>query len=172
MRIGIIGPGDVGKYCEMIGLNPKEYKQKLEKLANKIAELNYEVVICADKGSTSEKFAQLYKIHKGKKIIGIVPQDDKEFGISWLNLDILDEKDNCGTWRNQPERLAELSDLLISIGWASGVVAEIYAAGWFSKSEKVYVIDDFISQRLPKELDASFKKIEYLSLSKLLKFLK
>jgi hypothetical protein len=172
MKIGILGPGDIKKYCTNAGLDYETYLQGLERLAGRIAELGHQIVICADKGSTSEKFADFYKAHRGKKVIGVVPKDDKEFGISWLNLSIFDEQDNCGTWRNQPERLAELSDLLISIGWASGVAAEIYAAGWFSKSEKVYVVDDFISGRLPKELDASFKKIVYTSLDKLLSELK
>ena len=67
-----------------------------------------------------------------------MPLDDTEFGYSWLNLD-LGEHINCETWRNQPEKLNEETDVLLCIGYAVGVLAEIAYTKWFKK-KPVYII--------------------------------
>ena len=105
MKIGIIGPSKL-----------KE-KQKILKIAKIIAKSGNEVVLTPDKGSTSEYFAKEYIKNNGKKIYSVLPLDDKERGYSWVNTD-LGEKVNCGTWRNQLEKLDEETDALVSIGQA------------------------------------------------------
>ena len=87
MRIGILGPS-------------KSVRNKaiISKLAKIVADSKYEIVVCADKDSSTEFFAKEYIKNKGKKIYSIVPLDDKEFGYSWVNTK-LGEVINCGTWR-------------------------------------------------------------------------
>lgn len=154
MKIGIIGPS----------------KLRNEKLVLKVAEIlkNYEVVLTPDKGSVSEFFAKEYLKLNGKKIFEVVPEDDKEFGYSWLNVD-LGEKINCGTWRNQPEKLNEETDVLISLGYSVGGLIEICYSKWFNK-KPVYILREFIDCELPKELEDSLD-LKYIEINELEKVL-
>jgi hypothetical protein len=162
MRIGIIGPGDVKKYCTRAGIDESTYRETVKKIAGWVAESGNDIVVTPDFGSTTELFALEYLAGKGKKVIEIVPLEDKEFGFKWVNTS-LGENISCGTWRNQPESLCENSDLLICIGWGGGTSAEIYYTRWFGKVAKVYIVEDLIDGKLPKSLNDSLGEPEYIS---------
>lgn len=155
MRIGIIGPSNINKLHEKYE-DAKNILDCLIKIVKK-----YEIVLTPDKGSVSEYFAQEYLKNNGKKVLEIIPLDDKEFGHSWLNLN-LGEKINCGSWRNQPEKLNEESDVLLCLGYSTGGLIEIAYSKWFKK-KLVYIIKELISQKLPKEIekDLDLKYVSY-----------
>ncbi|MBT3691493.1 hypothetical protein HOD75_02960 [archaeon] len=155
MRIGIIGPSKLS-YVEEI--NPKAL-ELIEDVAERIAKLGHEVVLTPDKGSVSELFAEAYSKNDGKKVLEVVPLDDKEFGLSWVNLD-LGEHINCGSWRNQPEKLNEESDVLLCIGYSVGGLIEIAYSKWF-KPKNVLIINELISGELPKDSVRDLK-LEYI----------
>lgn len=150
MKIGIIGPSKLRE------------KKIISELAKIVAKLGYEIILTPDKESSSEFFAQEYLKNGGRKIFEIVPLDDKEFGYNWVNLN-LGEKINCGTWRNQPEKLNEESEILICIGYAAGVLAEIAYTKWF-RPKPVFIIKELVSGKLPEEvkLDLRYVSIEDL----------
>jgi len=172
MKIGIIGPGEVEKYCKNAGLDVEKYKERVNKIAEIIARLKHDIVVTPDKGSTSELFAQAYKQTKGRKINVLVPLEDKEFGYSWVNKKIADEVISCKTWRNQPEAMCENSDLLVCIGWGGGTLCEMYYTRWMGKVRAIYVISELIDVKLPKSLEKGYKILEYVKLSDLEKKLK
>ena len=95
--------------------------------------------------------------------------DDKEFGCDYLNKD-LGESINCGTWRNQPEKLNEETDILISIGHSVGGLIEICYTKWF-KPKPVYILTDIDSEKLPKVVEEELD-IKYVSISELEEVLK
>ncbi|GBE19547.1 MAG TPA: hypothetical protein ENG87_01020 [Candidatus Pacearchaeota archaeon] len=180
MRIGIIGPSSLNS-VESIN---KSAKPLISGLAKKLAESGHEIVITPDKGSASEFFAQEYIKNNGKKVFEVLPLDDKEFGYKeWINAD-LGEHINCGTWRNQPEKLNEETDALVCIGYAVGVLAEIAYSKWFPgnfefpvsstskekhkevehKPKPVYIISELVSGKLPKEVRGSLN-LNYVSFS-------
>lgn len=154
MRIGIIGPS---KLDYLLDVNKKGI-EIVKKIAEKLKD--YEIVITPDKGSISELLALEYKQAGGKKVYEVLPLDDKEFGLSWVNLD-LGEHINCQTWRNQPEKLNEETDVLLCLGYAVGVLAEIAYTKWF-KPKPVYIIKELISGELPKEIKRSLD-LRYIS---------
>ena len=161
MRIGILGPS-------------KSVRNKaiISKLAKIVADSKYEIVVCADKDSSTEFFAKEYIKNKGKKIYSIVPLDDKEFGYSWVNTK-LGEVINCGTWRNQTEKINEESDSFLCIGYSEGTIIEILQSKWFNKSKSkkpIYIIKQLVSGKLPKEVDEL--DLRYLSVNELEKALK
>ena len=144
MKIGIIGPSKI----------VEDSREKISKLAKIVAESGNEIVITPDKGSASEFFAQKYLESSGKKVWEILPEDDKEFGYKdWVNVD-LGEAINCGTWRNQPEKLNEETDILLCVGYAVGVLAEIAYSKWF-KPKPVYIVNELVSGKLPQEVEKS-----------------
>jgi hypothetical protein len=157
MRVGIIGPSNLG-YMEEINGSARKI---ISGIAQEIANKKFEIVITPDKGSASEFFAQEYIQNKGKKVFEILPLDDKEFGYKeWVNTS-LGESINCETWRNQPEKLNEETDILLCIGYAVGVLAEIAYSKWF-KPKAVYVINELVSGKLPVEIERSLK-LKYIS---------
>ena len=156
MKIGIIGPA---KLSSLTDIN-KNSLIILNEISKNVAKSGNEIVITPDKGSVSEFFAKGYLNQGGKKVYSVIPLDDKEFGYGWINTEI-GENINCSTWRNQPEKLNEETDILLCLGYAEGVLIEIAYSKWF-KPKAVYVIKEFISQELPRE---SIKKLhlEYIS---------
>jgi len=157
MKVGIIGPSKVVN------------KSKILEIAKIIVGLGHAIVVTPDKGSASEAFAQGYLDNEGKKVYEIVPLDDKEFGVDYLNLE-LGEHINCGTWRNQPEKTNEETDVLLCVGYAVGVLIEIGYSKWF-KPKPVYIIKELVSGKLPKEVEGSLD-LRYISIKDIEKELK
>lgn len=153
MKIGIIGPTNVTRFCEQINIDPVTYMAKITDLANLIAEKGHEIIIVPHKDSVSEFFALEYKKADGNNAIGMIPMDDIEHGIDMLDQECCDEIINCVSWRNQPETLAIESDMLISLGFSAGTMTEIYATKYYPKDKKikVIIIEDFITLNLPIE---------------------
>lgn len=154
MKIGIIGSS---KFDE-------KHKDKISEVAKLVVELGYEIVIVPEENSLPHFFAKEYLKEKGKKVYSVIPLDDDEFGNDWVTRDI-GELVNCGTWRNQPEKLNEESDILISFGYCTGGVIEICYSKWFGKN-KIYILEDFISSKLPTELEKDLD-LRYVSVEKL-----
>ncbi len=156
MRIGIVGPSSID--------NLKEVNKDAELIIESIAGIlwKHDIVLTPNKGSVSEYFVGYYRKSKGRKnVYIIVPMQDKEFGISWVNTEIGKTID-CGTWRNQPEKLNEESDALLVLGYSVGGLAEIAYSKWFRK-KTVYVIKELVSEELPKDSvrDLDIKYISY-----------
>lgn len=156
MKIGIIGPSKL-----------KE-KELVSKVAKIISSSREEVYLVPDKGSTSEFFAKEYLKLGGTKVYSLIPFDDKEFGYSWVNQNI-GEKVNCGTWRNQPEKMNEEVDCLVSLGYSVGGIIEMSYSKWFGK-HAVYIIEEFISEKLPNEFEEGLD-LRYVSIKELEKTL-
>jgi len=159
MRIGIIGPSKVKDFY------------KINQIAKVIASLKHEVVLTPDKGSSSEYLAIEYLKAGGKKVFEVVPLDDKEFGYSWINLD-LGEKINCGTWRNQPEKLNEECSVLLCLGYSAGGLAEMAYTKWFPKGKAkkpIYIIEELVSAQLPFEIDLDIRYVSINDIEKILK---
>ncbi|MGD9275595.1 MAG: hypothetical protein PVJ67_00310 [Candidatus Pacearchaeota archaeon] len=163
MKIGIIGPTSFSSPEEI----NKDAKRIVSEISKKVSEC--EIVLTPDKGSVSEFFAKSYIENKGKKVYSIIPLDDKEFGFDWVNQEI-GKNINCKTWRNQPERLNEETDLLICLGYAEGVLVEIAYSKWF-RPKIVYIIKELVSGELPKDAvrKINLKYISYEELEEELK---
>ena len=72
MKIGIIGPN------KLFEGTLEERKFLLDKIAKVIAETENEILLTPDKDSLLEYFGEKYLEHKGKKIILIIPTEDKD----------------------------------------------------------------------------------------------
>lgn len=161
MKIGIIGPS---KLNDLEQINPGA-KQIISEVVGFL--LKQEIYLTPDLNSVSEFFAQEYFKQGGEKLFSVIPLEDKEFGIGHINSN-LGEKINCGTWRNQPESLNEQTEALICFGYSTGGLIEIAYSKWFNK-KPVYIIKEFISRELPKEVNKSLdlKYIFYKDLEKM-----
>ena len=162
MRIGILGPT---KISELEEIN-KDAVKIIKDISKVVAKSGNEIVITPDKGSVSEFFAQEYLKCGGKKVYSIIPLNDKEFGYSWINLN-LGQEINCGTWRNQPEKMNEETEALLCLGYAEGVMVEMAYSKWF-KPKPIDIVKELIDGEFPKsavkKLDLryiSYRNLEY-----------
>ena len=165
MKLALSAPTDYEKFCKVVDLDKHIYLAQIKKIAEYLAKSKIEIVIVPHKGSVPELLAQHYKEFEGKKVYGVIPMNDKEFGIDYLNQEICDEIVDADTWRNVPETLLEFSDKLLVLGLGPGVFVEIGQAKWFPV-EKIFVIDEFISAELHDELTSQLP-IQYVFLEHL-----
>jgi predicted Rossmann-fold nucleotide-binding protein len=161
MRIGIIGPSNVKAFCKASGMDENDYINEVLITAKTIAETKNKIIVVPQKKSISEIFAKEYKKSGGAKVFGLIPMDDTEFGIELLDEETCDEIINCVTWRNQVACLSEKSDLLLCLGFGAGTLGEICITKYFRS--KVIVIEEFITQRLPKEAERDLD-VKYIRL--------
>jgi len=164
MRIGIIGPSKID-YVEEVN---KDSLEIIRELARKVAESGEEIIGVPDKGSISEFFMQEYLKNKGRNVFSMIPLDDKEFGYDWVNTEI-GEQINCNTWRNQPEKLNEESDVLLCLGYSVGGLTEIAYSKWF-KPKPIYIIKELVKSELPKDSvrDLDLRYISYKDIKRVL----
>ena len=163
MKIGFLGPSNSEDFICQLGITSEFYGGSIAKVAKNLAE-KHEIVLTPEKGSVSERLAQEYKKAGGKKVTGIIPKDDKQFGIEHLNLDVCDEIINCGLWTDQPARLDTESDALLVFGLAPGVFIEISYTKWF-RVDNIFILKEFIMEELPAELEKL--NVTYITLDEL-----
>ena len=154
MKIGIIGPNRAPQLTEE---ELAERKKKLSEFAKILSRTDFEILLTPDKTSLLEFFGNEYLQNGGKKIYEIVPLDDDYE--EYLNVN-LGENISCGKWQNQPSKFNEECDVIFCVGYGGMVLAEIGFSGYYNP-KTIYIIKDFISAELPKEIGL---KIEYISL--------
>jgi len=159
MKIGLIGPNT------MRGASEKELEERkilLSSVAKILSKTKNELVLTPDKGSLLEFFGNKYKEFGGGKILIIAPmKDDAE---EYLNLEIGEIVD-CEMWYRQPSKFSEETDLFVCVGYTAGVLSEIGASQYFNP-KKIFVIEEFVSSKLPSEINKSMN-IEYISIKSL-----
>lgn len=161
MRIGIIGPNKIS------GLNKRERTKRfknLDILAKLIAESGFEIILTPDKNSFLSYFGKKYLEFKGKKIYEIVPLKDdyKEYLDTTLG-----EIISCEKWPNQPVKFNEDCDVIFCIGYGGMVLAEIGFSRYYNP-KTIYIINEFISSRLPKEIGLNIKYVNIKDIKKIL----
>ncbi|MBL7057687.1 hypothetical protein ISS09_05385 [Candidatus Woesearchaeota archaeon] len=165
MKIGILGPTRIDEFCEVVNAGKTEYLYFLEQIAEYLASTNNSIVIMPSRITAQGVVALTYKDLGGKKVIGVIPEDDVEWGIKDIDESVADEVVNCETWRNQPEKLCEESNIFLLVGMSPGAMIEVCYSKWF-KVKKVFIMTDFLSQKLPAEVEKDLD-VEYITLFEL-----
>ena len=155
MKIGIIGPN------KLFEGTLEERKKLIDKVAKILANSGNEIVLTPDKSSLLEYFGEKYLEYKGKKIWLIIPTDGKDHE-NYLNIE-LGEVISCSDWDKQADEFNRQSDLFICLGYSWGAMKEIACVQYFNK-KKIYILKEFISGELPKEI--SFL-VEYISIKEI-----
>src|SRR3989338_5814682 len=144
MKIGIIGPNSLTEG------SLKERKVLIDTVAKIIAKSGHEIILTPDKDSLLEYFGKKYLEFKGKKITIVAPTEEDDYK-DYLNTEI-GEIHSSKDWDRQADEFVRQSDLLLCIGYAWGGMKEI-ACAKYSDKKKVYLLKEFISTKLPKELN-------------------
>jgi hypothetical protein len=174
MKISLIGPGDIDKIIKFAKISKRELDELILNLGKYLAEINAEIVLLPSKGITYE-IAEAYKKNNGKKVIGLVPESDKKYGIKHIKdyFSIADELVNIGNWYDLNGEIAGYSDYAIVIGYSCGVATEIgmlkYHFKYLNSDTKLIIFENTISQKLHKEMEADLKNLYYVKSIKELK---
>lgn len=154
MKIGIIGPNSIDKETD-------KRKEQLSQVAEIVAVNNHEIVLTPDKNSLLEYFGHKYEEFGGKRIWIVAPLEEAD-GNKHLNTE-LGEVIVCKDWDNQADEFNRQSDIFVCVGYAWGAMKEIACAQYFG-SKKIYILEEFVSGKLPEELNFL---VEYISLEDL-----
>ncbi|HCC07052.1 MAG TPA: hypothetical protein DEP72_02640 [Clostridiales bacterium] len=165
MKIGIIGPNRA-PHLDEDGLLLR--KNKLRLMAEIVAKSGFEILLTPDKGSLLESFGEEYKLKGGQKIYEIVPLDDEYE--EYLNTG-LGEIISCSTWSNQPVKFNQECDVMFCVGFSAMVLPEI-GFSCYCNPKPIYVIEDFISTKLPEEIRLDIKYIQFGDVKGILEKLK
>lgn len=155
MKIGIIGPNKI------FDGNIDDRKTILDEVAKIIATTNNEIVLTPDKDSLLEYFGNKYLELGGKGISLIIPTMADGYQ-NYLNTS-LGKIIDCQDWDRQADEYNRQCDMHICVGYAWGAMKEIACAQYFNQ-KKVYILTEFISTKLPKELNFL---VEYINISNL-----
>jgi hypothetical protein len=157
MKIGIIGPNK--SYSS--DLSTEDRKNLLSKVAKIIAGTNNDIVLTPNKDSLLEYFGIRYKHSKGQKIWLVLPTEEQSHE-EYLNTD-LGEIICCKDWDGQANEFNRQCDVFVCVGYAWGALKEIACAQYFNK-KKIFMINELISNKLPKELNFL---LDYISIADL-----
>jgi len=168
MRASLLGPGDADRIVKYGKLTKKELDHLIKQVGALLARKGVEIILVPAKG-IGYLIAQEYKKNKGKKIIGAVPRDDKEYGLAHIEkyLPIMDEEINIGDWYDLNGRIASLSDIALCIGLGCGTMCDMamlkYQYKYNNSKTKLVIFENSISSRLHKEIEADLKNIHYIN---------
>jgi hypothetical protein len=171
MKISITGPNKFEHLASATNITIEELKKKLEEIAKIVAKSGHELVLTPDKNSLLAYFGRKYLENKGKKIYEVAPLDEKDCE-DYLDIS-LGEIISCGKWPLQPSKFNLESDAMVCVGYGGMVMAEFGFSKYYN-SKTIYIIQDLISAKLPKEIEKSLdlKYIKIEDLSRILKTLK
>ncbi len=139
LKVTLIGAGDIKfHYSELLKIPEKKFSEHVRKIAKVLAETS-EIVLAPDRGVCIEIAKEYKKLH-GKKVYGVTPMDDKDFGIEHLKTHlnaevngkkIFDEVINTETWYKQHFAFSLFGDVILMLGASLGTYYEL-ASGFFA----------------------------------------
>lgn len=169
MIVGILGNSNLKKAAAIANKTEEEIADFYRDIGRKLAEMNAEIAMVPE-GALLE-LAMGYKENGGGKIIGVVPRQDKIWGVKHLEEGIaaIDEEYDCGDWFRQPYELIKVSDALLIASLGTGVFGELTMLKYcykFSKIErKTIVFTNYLREgKLPAEIEYDIKPlVRYVS---------
>jgi hypothetical protein len=159
MLVSVLGSTDFEKIAKLSGKKKEGVKRLYADVGEALARAGVELLIVPD--AALLVVADSYKKAGGKKVIGVVPRQDRIWGIKHLepNLRCLDEEISDADWLDVPYLTVSKPDKVVCVTVSSGVLCELAYVKWLKKfglaKKKVIVFKNFLrSGRLPAELEA------------------
>jgi len=176
MRISLLGAGDLTKIARFTNLSEQELENLIEKIAKLIAEKNHEIIIIPNRGIPLE-IAKIYKENGGKRVFGVVPIKDKDYGLAHIKefLPLIDEKIGVDSWYDADGKIAASGDICIVVGLSPGVMRAMTALKFHYKYKncktKLVVFRTALSSPIQEEISEEIPIIYVDSVDELKRFL-
>ena len=181
IRVVVIGPGNAKVYYEkIVGKPDKDYNLLIEEAARVLADENVEIAVLPDRGTYLD-LAIKYKEANGRKVIGLVPFDDKIWGIKHLKPQmeltvngkpLFDEFINTGDWFKEDETEGLYGHGILILGHSPGAIRELSSAVYLyyliaGIKKEARIQPEQISKDLVVGPDTQYFIINYLPLSRM-----
>ena len=172
MKISILGAGDVSKISRYTNLSEENVQQLKTEIAKFLVEEEHEIVIIPNRGIPLE-IAKLYKQLGGKKVLGVIPTKDKDYGLDHIKefLGMVDEKIPVDSWYDADGKVASFGDICLVIGLSPGVLRAMGALKFHYKyrncKTELVVFENAITS-LPPEITEELQ-IRYINNINMLK---
>ncbi len=130
MRICLLGPGNIEyHYFRLLKIGKKRFKEEIDRIASILSRKKVELVLLPAKGLPYEIAKKCKELNKESIIYGLVPFNDKVFGIKHLK-DYMDKKVmykffNTGDWYKQHMTIALFGDVVLLLGLSLGSLSEL-----------------------------------------------
>ncbi len=175
MKISLLGTGDISKISKHTPMSEAELTNLIKQIAKLLAEKQHEIVIIPNKGIPLE-IVKIYKQEGGKKIFGVVPIKDKDYGLGHIEefLPLIDENLEVDSWYDADGKVAAFGEICIVIGMSPGVMRALTALKFHQKyrdnNTKLIIFKNTLSIEIHKEISEeipivyinSFKELKNL----------
>jgi len=158
MKVSLLGAGDVSKISRHTSMSEPELNTLIEDIAGLLVEKQVDIVIIPNRGIPLE-IAKKYKEKSGKKILGVIPTQDKDYGLAHIEefLPIVDEKLDVDSWYDADGKVAAFGDICLTIGMSPGVIRALTALKFHYKYKnsqtKLIIFRNTLSKELHKEIE-------------------
>lgn len=132
LRVDLVGPGDIDfHYSNLLGISKEKLGKEIEGITKALKSADVEIALLPDKGICIE-IAKKFK-EEGGRVVGLVPQDDKVFGIEHLkeykgirvnDKNLFDEIINTGDWFRHDLTNCLFGDVVLCLGLSPGTDGE------------------------------------------------
>jgi hypothetical protein len=167
MKVSILGAGDREKVLKHAGLKAEELDSLIKATGETLARLGAEIIIVPARGIPLE-VARAYKKAGGKSVTGLVPRDDKRYGLGHIEeyLGEADQEVNIGTWYDLNGEIASQGQASICIGLSPGAMLDMcfmkYHRKYLGSKTRLIIFENTISRRLQPELEQDLGQITYI----------
>jgi hypothetical protein len=176
MKISLLGTGDLSKISRYTSMPESELAVLIEQISKLLAKSKHELVIIPNKGIPLE-IAKIYKQEGGKKVMGVVPIRDKDYGLGHIEefLSLIDERIEVDSWYDADGKVAALGDICLVTGLSAGVMRALTALKFHQKyrnnKTKLIVFKNTISAKIQKEIEEEIPIIYINSIEELKKII-
>ena len=174
MKVSILGCGETSNIWNHGRISEKQARKLIADLGTFLAATGAEIIIVPARGVPYE-VALAYRKAGGKKIIGLVPANDKVYGTGHIRefMHIIEEKINVGTWHDLNGVIASKGDFAVCLGLSCGAMLDMsflkYRRKYLGNTTKLIIFINTISARLHPEIEKEIKPVYVSSLEELSK---
>jgi len=167
MKIVLLGPGDISKIWKYGKLTEEEVWKLIDKFAKFLADNKFEIIFVPSRGIHYE-IAKKYKEYGGPKVIGVIPREDKRFGIKHIEkyFGLVDEEVSIKDWYNLNGEIGSMGDITICFGLSPGAIIDMsmmsYHYRYLDSKVPLLVYRLALSVELPKEVEEGLPYLEYV----------
>ncbi|MBW2982909.1 hypothetical protein KY327_01245 [Candidatus Woesearchaeota archaeon] len=166
MRVGLLGPTNMDKFCRLTGLTREQAGEKAAAVGKAVADAGHELRVVFNYGGMLKLVGDAYK-EAGGKLTMIATRNDYDWDVEHYLGDLAhaDEVEEKPSWHDMLLSLVTDSDVVVCAGLSSGVLVELGYMKWNvqderGKVQKLVLVEDLLRDgRLPPELGVELDRI-------------
>ncbi|MDO8654995.1 MAG: hypothetical protein Q7R48_01040 [bacterium] len=135
-RVSIIGPTDLDRLSELLGLSAKQILDMAVRVGEIIADAGHELWVNPDGGMLAA-VAEAYKAHGGKKLVVLVPQSSDPWPTNHAQpyVQTADQVEMRPSWFHTNYAVVSEVDICICVGLSTGTFSELAYIKWDVKHD-------------------------------------